>query len=80
MYLFIFFLRAFLNLFQITSEIRIVAMFLIIELETIFNIEFLIMCMIYLHTTFNLHNFSDLIVMAIKPKSTIYSVLYYCVF
>jgi hypothetical protein len=39
---------------QTTSKIRTANMFVVISLEAIFNTEFVIMCMIYLHTQFHI--------------------------
>jgi hypothetical protein len=44
------------NLSQITSKIHTVAMFLTVDLETIFNTKFVCMYMIYLHTKFHVSN------------------------
>jgi hypothetical protein len=66
--IFIFFLKRALNLSDITSKTCFIANFLIVDLETIFNTEFLDMHMIYHYKKF--HNFSNgSLVIAITPKS-----------
>jgi hypothetical protein len=44
-------------------------MFLIDDLQTIFNTEFLDMFMVYLHTRFHMPKSNDLLAIAIRPKA-----------
>jgi hypothetical protein len=59
----------FLVVSNITSMVRIVAMFLIVDSGTIFNRKFLSMCMICLHAKIHVLNSNSLLIVAIKPKA-----------
>jgi hypothetical protein len=48
---------------------RSVAMFLIDDLETIFNTEFVDIFVVYLYTRFHMPKSNDLLAIAIRPKA-----------
>jgi hypothetical protein len=54
---------------HVTSQIGAGAMFLIIDIEIIFNTEVLTLYMIYLHATFHSPDPSGSLVTAVKPKA-----------
>jgi hypothetical protein len=56
------------NNIAITSKTCTLAMFLIVDFETIFNTAFVAMWMLYLHIKFHMPNSSGSLVIDIRPK------------